>query len=95
MVVIDAVQVGIGHVDFLVLFALPCVLLFVPDCDTHFHHQFLGRTGSPCCGIDYLAMTLKAIILKFMLLFMCSHGAMCGLCVEGLTPRSNKPVVTY
>ena len=55
MVMIYAVQVGIGHVDFLVLIAFRCGLLFVPDCVTHFHRQFPGRLGSSLCGIDYLA----------------------------------------
>jgi hypothetical protein len=62
---------GIGHVDFLVLFALPCVLLSVPDGVTHFHHQLLGRTGSPCRGIDYLAMSLNATIFEYV-----SHGVL-------------------
>ena len=64
---INAVQGGIGHVDFLVLFALPCLLLLGSDCIAHFPHQFFGGTGSPYCGIDYLAMSLKGIILKRVL----------------------------
>ena len=54
----------------MVLFALPCLLLLGSDCITHFPHQFFGGTGSPYCGIDYLAMSLKGIILKYVLLIM-------------------------
>ena len=64
MVMINAVQVGDRHVDFLVLFALPCLLLLGSDCFAHFHHQFLGSTGSTRCGIDYLAMSLKGSTIK-------------------------------
>jgi hypothetical protein len=54
----------------LVLFAFPCLLLLGSDCIAHFPHQFFGRTGSPSRSIDYLAMSLKGIILKYVLLIM-------------------------
>jgi hypothetical protein len=54
----------------LVLFAVSCLLLLGSDCIAYFHHQFLGSTGSTRCGIDYLAMSVKRIILKYVLLMM-------------------------
>jgi hypothetical protein len=45
-------------------------LLLGSDCIAYFLHQFFGRTGSPSRGFDYLAMSLKGIILKYVLLIM-------------------------
>jgi hypothetical protein len=54
----------------LVLFALPCLLLLGSDCIAHIPHQFLGSTGSSPRSINHLAMSLKGIILKYVLLIM-------------------------
>ncbi len=45
-------------------------MLLGSDCIAHFPHQFLGRTGSARRGIDYLAMSVKRIIIKYVLLMM-------------------------
>ena len=44
--------------------------LFASDCIARLRRQFPGCSGSPCRGIDHLAMSLKAIILKYVLLMM-------------------------
>ena len=46
------------------------MLVFTSDRIACFLDQFLGRTGSPSRSIDYLAMSLKGIILKYVLLIM-------------------------
>jgi len=46
------------------------VLLFASDCIACFLNQFLGRSGYFHCGIDRLAMSLKGIIIKYVLLMM-------------------------
>ena len=38
------------------------MLLFASDCIAYFLDQFLGRTGSTRCGIDYLARSVRGII---------------------------------
>ena len=61
---------GIGRVDYLVLFALSCVLLFGGDCIANLSYQFLSCASPAVRSIDYLAMSLKGIILKYVLLMM-------------------------
>ena len=52
------------------------MLLFVPDCITHFHRQFLGRTGSPSRSIDYLGpWTNEAVDLYFLALWSIGSDA--------------------
>jgi hypothetical protein len=45
-------------------------LLLGSDCIAHFHHQFLGRTGSTRRSINHLAKSRKEIILLYVLLMM-------------------------
>ena len=46
------------------------MLTHVVDLPTHFYFQCHGRAGDFHCSIDRLAMSLKGIIVKYVLLMM-------------------------
>ncbi len=46
------------------------MLLFIGDCIADFSCESLGRASPAIRCIDYLAMSLKGIILKYVLLLM-------------------------